>query len=157
MSPSARCGTFFAELGFLASAFGLCIVTNSIAAGMDIAALCPKYINIRRGSYIITIIGVAVCPWKSVTRPTTFVTVLSGWSVFLSPMTGIFISNYFLVRNLIRQTPVERIMYSVDWPYSNKTQGLAFMQQLRQSGLVTEEQFEGIAYKNAQSLLKVQV
>ena len=98
MSPGARCGTFFAGLGFLASAFGLCIVTNSIAAGMDIAALCPKYINIRRGSYIVTIIGVAVCPWNYVTRPTTFITVLSGWSVFLSPMTGIVISDYFLVR-----------------------------------------------------------
>lgn len=98
MSPASRCGTFFAGLGFLASAFALCIVTNSIAAGMDIAALCPKYINIRRGSYIITILGVAVCPWNYVTRPTTFITVLSGWSVFLSPMTGIVISDYFLVR-----------------------------------------------------------
>lgn len=98
MSPGARAGTFFAGLGFLASAFALCIVTNSVAAGMDIAALCPKYINIRRGSYIVTIIGVAVCPWNFVTRPTTFITVLSGWSVFLSPMTGIIISDYFLVR-----------------------------------------------------------
>lgn len=58
---------------------------------------------------------------------------------------------------LIRQMPVDRIMYSVDWPFSNNTQGLAFMQQVRQSGLVTEEQFEGIAYKNAESLLKVQI
>lgn len=98
MSSGARAGTFFAGLGFLASAFALCIVTNSITAGMDIAALCPKYINIRRGSYIITIVGVAVCPWNFVTRPTTFITVLSGWSVFLSPMTGIVISDYFLVR-----------------------------------------------------------
>ena len=58
---------------------------------------------------------------------------------------------------LIRQMPVERILYSVDWPFSNNTQGLAFMRQLRQSGLVTEEQFEGVAYKNAQLLLQVQV
>ena len=98
MSAGARAGTFFAGLGFLASALALCIVTNSIAAGMDIAALCPKYINIRRGSYIITIIAVAVCPWNYVTQATTFITVLSGWSVFLSPMTGIVISDYFLVR-----------------------------------------------------------
>lgn len=69
-----------------------------MAAGMDIAALCPKYINIRRGSYVITILGVAVCPWNYVTRPTTFITVLSGWSVFLSPMTGILISDYYFVR-----------------------------------------------------------
>jgi cytosine/uracil/thiamine/allantoin permease len=33
-----------------------------------------------------------------VTQPTTFITVLSGWSVFLSPMTGLVVSDYFLVR-----------------------------------------------------------
>lgn len=36
-------------------------------------------------------------PIKS--NPGTFITVLSGWSVFLSPMTGIVISDYFLVRH----------------------------------------------------------
>ena len=98
LSAGARAGTFFAGLGFLASALALCIVTNSVAGGMDLAALCPKYINIRRGSYLITIIAVATCPWQFVTQATTFITVLSGWSVFLSPMTGIIISDYFLVR-----------------------------------------------------------
>lgn len=98
MSPGARAGTFFAGLGFLASQLALCIVTNSVAAGMDIAALYPKYINIRRGSYIITIVSICICPWQFVTQATTFITVLSGWAVFLSPMTGIIISDYFLVR-----------------------------------------------------------
>lgn len=98
MSPGARAGTFFAGLGFLASQLALCIVTNSVAAGMDIAALCPKYINIRRGSYIITVVSICICPWQFVTQATTFITVLSGWAVFLSPMTGILISDYFLVR-----------------------------------------------------------
>jgi len=65
---------------------------------MDLAALCPKFINIRRGSYLITVIAVATCPWQFVTQATTFITVLSGWSAFLSPMTGIVISDYFLVR-----------------------------------------------------------
>lgn len=58
---------------------------------------------------------------------------------------------------LLRQIPVNRILYSVDWPFSNSTQGLDFMKQVRSSGLVTEEQFEGIAYKNAESLLQVHV
>jgi len=62
------------------------------------AALCPRWINIRRGCFILTIIAVAVCPWNYVNNPSTFITVLSGWSVFLSGMTGILISDYFLVR-----------------------------------------------------------
>lgn len=63
MSPGARVDTFFAGLGFLASQLALCIVTNSVAAGMDIAALCSKYINIRRGSYIITVVSIRICSW----------------------------------------------------------------------------------------------
>ncbi|KPI41863.1 Uracil permease [Cyphellophora attinorum] len=98
LSPGARAGTFFAALGFAASQFALCIVLNSVSAGMDMAALMPKYINIRRGAYILTLISICICPWQYVTRATVFITVLSGWSVFLSPMTGILCSDYFLVR-----------------------------------------------------------
>ena len=58
---------------------------------------------------------------------------------------------------LLRQMPVDRILYSVDWPFTNNTQGLAFMKLVRESGLVTEEEFQGIAYKNAEALLKVQI
>lgn len=65
---------------------------------MDMAALCPKWINIRRGCVILTIIAVAVCPWNYVNAASTFILVLSGWSIFLSGMTGILITDYFLVR-----------------------------------------------------------
>ena len=43
--------------------------------------------------------GVAADLRTKVTKPTTFITVLSGWSVFLSPMTGIVVGDYFFVRN----------------------------------------------------------
>ncbi|POS81347.1 hypothetical protein DHEL01_v200277 [Diaporthe helianthi] len=98
MSPAARAGTFFAGLGFLVDQLALCQMLNGISTGMDMAALCPKWINIRRGCYILTVIAIAICPWNYVTNPGTFITVLSGWSVFLSPMTGIVVSDYFLVR-----------------------------------------------------------
>ena len=98
LSPGARAGTFFAALGFLASQLALCQMLNCISSGMDLAALCPKWINIRRGGYLVTVISMAICPWNYVTKPTTFITVLSGWSVFLSPMTGIVVADYFLVR-----------------------------------------------------------
>ncbi|OJD34324.1 ncs1 nucleoside transporter family protein [Diplodia corticola] len=96
--PAARAGTFFAGLGFLVSQLALCQMLNGISTGMDMAALCPKWINIRRGCYILTVIAIAICPWNYVTNPGTFITVLSGWSVFLSPMTAIVICDYALVR-----------------------------------------------------------
>ncbi|WPV16563.1 hypothetical protein CLAFUW4_06506 [Fulvia fulva] len=99
LTAGCRAGTFFAGLGFLASQMALCIILNCVSAGMDLAALCPKWINIRRGCYLVSVISIAICPWQYVTQPTTFITVLSGWSVFLSPMTGIVvISDYFLIR-----------------------------------------------------------
>ena len=98
LTAGARAGTFFAGLGFLSSQLALCIILNCVSAGMDLAALCPKWINIRRGSYLVSIIAIAILPWNYVTKPTTFITVLSGWSVFLSPMTGLVVSDYFLVR-----------------------------------------------------------
>jgi NCS1 family nucleobase:cation symporter-1 len=97
-TASARAGTFFAGLGLLASQFSLCIVLNSVSAGMDLTTLFPKYINIRRGACIVTIIGIAIVPWNYVNQASTFIVVLSGWSVFLSPMTGILLADYFLVR-----------------------------------------------------------
>ncbi|KAF9637839.1 hypothetical protein BFW01_g8735 [Lasiodiplodia theobromae] len=98
LSPAARAGTFFAGLGFLVSQLALCQMLNGISTGMDMAALCPKWINIRRGCYILTVIAIAICPWNYVTNPGTFITVLSGWSVFLSPMTAIVVCDYFAVR-----------------------------------------------------------
>ncbi|RDW72943.1 hypothetical protein BP6252_06850 [Coleophoma cylindrospora] len=98
MTPAARAGTFFSGLAFLASQLALCIILNGISTGMDMAALCPRWINIRRGCVVLTIIAVAVCPWNYVNSASTFITVLSGWSIFLSGMTGILISDYFLVR-----------------------------------------------------------
>ncbi|KAI9797072.1 MAG: hypothetical protein M1833_005677 [Piccolia ochrophora] len=98
MSPGARAGTFFAGLGFLAEQMALCIVLNSMASGMDLAALSPKYINIRRGSVLTTIVAVASCPWTYVSDAEVFIQVLSGWSVFVSPMSGVLASDYFLVR-----------------------------------------------------------
>lgn len=98
ISPGARAGTFFAGLCFLASQMALCIVLNAMSTGMDMAALCPRWINIRRGCYILTVIAIAICPWNFVNTVTTFINVLSGWSIFLSGMTGILIFDYFLVR-----------------------------------------------------------
>lgn len=56
---------------------------------------------------------------------------------------------------MLRNTKVERILYSVDWPFSKNEDGVGFIEELRKSGLVSEEELEGIAYKNAERLLKV--
>jgi Cytosine/uracil/thiamine/allantoin permeases len=65
--------------------------------GFDLAATFPRFINIRRGAYITALISIACNPWKLVNTATTFLAVLSSYSVFLGPMTGLMVSSYFVV------------------------------------------------------------
>ena len=58
---------------------------------------------------------------------------------------------------VVRQCKPDRILFSVDFPFDENNEGLDFMTALKADGLVSDEVFEGIAYKNAESLLKVMV
>lgn len=56
---------------------------------------------------------------------------------------------------ILMNTRVERILYSVDFPFARNEDGEKFMWDLRESGLVSQEQWEMIAYRNAEKLLGV--
>ena len=56
-----------------------------------------------------------------------------------------------------RQSKPDRVLFSVDYPFDENKQGLDFMIALKAGGLVSDEELEGMAYKNAESLLKVKV
>jgi NCS1 family nucleobase:cation symporter-1 len=64
-----RVCAFFTSLAFVFSTLGSNISANSLGVGNDMAALCPRYINIRRGQIICAILGGwALCPWKILAR-----------------------------------------------------------------------------------------
>lgn len=58
---------------------------------------------------------------------------------------------------IVRQCRPDRILYSVDYPFTKNEWGLQFLKDLQADGLVTPEVLEGIAYKNAQKLLKIEL
>jgi len=58
---------------------------------------------------------------------------------------------------ILRNTPIDHILYSVDYPFAKNEDGLKFMEDLENSGLVTQEQFEMIGYKNSEKLLRIKV
>ncbi|KAF9260965.1 hypothetical protein L218DRAFT_1079024 [Marasmius fiardii PR-910] len=93
-SPRARAAVFFAGLGCTCAQLGISIVLNSISGGMDMA----KYLNIRRGAYLLALAGFLSNPWQYVSNAGTFLTVLSGWGVFLSPLIGLMLADYHLIR-----------------------------------------------------------
>lgn len=47
-------------------------------------------------------------------------------------------------------------MYSVDYPFVGHAENLDFLMRLKDSGMLTPEEYEGFAYKNAEKLLKVE-
>lgn len=97
-SPAARAGVFFASLGCVTSQFSISVVLNSVSTGMDMAGLYPRYINIRRGGYIMACIGIATQPWQLLSTATKFLSVLSGFGVFMAPATGVMLADYHVVR-----------------------------------------------------------
>ncbi|KAL4773513.1 permease for cytosine/purines, uracil, thiamine, allantoin-domain-containing protein [Aspergillus nidulans var. acristatus] len=97
-SPRVRAGVFFASLGCVASQFSISVVLNSVSTGMDLAGLWPRYLNIVRGSYIMAIIGIATQPWQLISTATKFLSVLSGFGVFMAPATGLMLADYHIVR-----------------------------------------------------------
>jgi predicted TIM-barrel fold metal-dependent hydrolase len=58
---------------------------------------------------------------------------------------------------ILRNTNIERILYSVDYPFATNEKGLSWMEELERRGLVGKEDLERIAFKNAESLLKLKV
>jgi len=97
-SSRARAGVFFLAAGFAFTAMFENICGNAVSGGIDLAGLFPRYIDIRRGSIITFLAAWIVQPWQLINRATTFIAVLSSFSVFLAPIIGIMTCDYYILR-----------------------------------------------------------
>lgn len=75
------------------------VVDNAYSAGMDLAGLVSSYINIRRGAFLALALSIAMCPWELLASASVFISVLSAYSVFLGPIIGIQVCDYWLIRS----------------------------------------------------------
>ena len=57
---------------------------------------------------------------------------------------------------LLQSVPMDKILYSVDYPFEKNEAGRDFMALVKKSGLVSSDQWELIAHGNAEKLLKLQ-
>lgn len=97
-NAKSRAGAFFAGVGLVVCQIAINSVDNAYSTGMDLAGLLPRWINIRRGAYIGLILSIAMCPWELLSSAATFISVLSAYSVFLGPLIGIHICDYWVIR-----------------------------------------------------------
>jgi predicted TIM-barrel fold metal-dependent hydrolase len=56
---------------------------------------------------------------------------------------------------LLKTAKIDKIMFSVDYPLEDNKDGRKFIDELRGSGLLTPEELEMVAYRNAEKLLHV--
>ena len=79
---------------------------NSLSAANDFSALFPRYVNLRRGSLLCAIIGGWVCvPWLVLANAQSFLNFMSGYTVFIAPIIGIMIADYWCVLDMLPFLP----------------------------------------------------
>ncbi|KAI0275993.1 NCS1 nucleoside transporter family [Russula aff. rugulosa BPL654] len=118
-----RAAAFFTSFAFTLGTLGTNISANSLSAGNDMTALWPRYINIQRGQVICAILGGWVlCPWEILASATGFLSFMGGYTVFLGPITGIMVTDYWLVHRTHVDVPAMyrphgryRYTYGVNW------------------------------------------
>lgn len=97
-NPKCRAGCFFAAFSFTFLQIVYDGVCNLWSFGMDFAAIAPRYINMRRGAVFVAIVSWVIQPWVMYNTSSNFGTVMTGFSVFFSPIIAILICDYFVVR-----------------------------------------------------------
>lgn len=98
-SSAARAGVFFLAIAFTFAILFQNVCGNAVAGGIDLSGIFPKYVDIRRGAIITFAAAWIIQPWQLINRAATFITVLSSFSVFLAPLMGVMVCDYFFVRH----------------------------------------------------------
>ncbi|WDK15240.1 NCS1 nucleoside transporter [Colletotrichum graminicola] len=97
-SPASRAAVFFLALAFAFTSMFENVCSNAVAGGIDLAGLFPRYIDIRRGALITFFAAWIIQPWQLINQAATFVAVLNSFAVFLAPIMGVMVCDYFVLR-----------------------------------------------------------
>ncbi|GAA5935072.1 hypothetical protein JCM3775_004693 [Rhodotorula graminis] len=94
-----RAGLFFFGFAMALSNLGSNISANTISGANDFCSLFPRYLNIRRGSFLMGVIGCWACaPWKLLATAQSFLTLLGGYTIISAPVWAIMVSDFFWVK-----------------------------------------------------------
>lgn len=97
-TPKVRAGAFFASVALAGGQICFSVVGNLWSFGIDWSGMLPRFIDIRRGVCIAAVLCWVIQPWTMYNTNTNFGTVMSGFSVFVSPMIAILICDYWVIR-----------------------------------------------------------
>ncbi|KAH7018633.1 NCS1 allantoate transporter [Macrophomina phaseolina] len=104
--PGGRAAAFFVGIAWCVAQIGVNVSANVISCANDMTSLCPKYINIRRGAVITTIIGGWVMvPWKIVSSASSLINFMSALAVFLAPIAALLAADFWVVKRQAIDVP----------------------------------------------------
>jgi len=91
---------FVALIAILVSTLSVNIGANVVAPSNDFSNLYPRLISFRTGGMITGFLGLAMCPWKLLATPDSYIFGwLVGYSGLMGPIAGIMVCDYFLIRH----------------------------------------------------------
>ncbi|ORX43457.1 NCS1 nucleoside transporter family [Hesseltinella vesiculosa] len=93
-----RAAVFFLAFAFAFATLGTNLCANSIPVGADMSAVWPRYINQRRGGYLCAAIAMCLNPWNLLSGAQNFLNFLTAYTIFLSPITAILITDFYIVK-----------------------------------------------------------
>ncbi|GAA5858467.1 hypothetical protein JCM8547_007319 [Rhodosporidiobolus lusitaniae] len=100
-SAGTRVAIFFVALCWLFSIIVSNIAVNVMPFGADMSSLFPRVLNINRGQFLGYCLSLVIQPWYILASAATFVSFLSGYSLFLAAIVGVSATDYFFRRGNI--------------------------------------------------------
>lgn len=97
-NAGARTGVWFVAASFAVGTAGTNIFGNSIPFAADLAGLLPKYFSIIRAQIFVGFLAWAIVPWRFLADATEFLTFLGSYSIFVGPLLGSLLADYYVVR-----------------------------------------------------------
>ncbi|KAI1480535.1 uracil permease [Daldinia eschscholtzii] len=98
-SPGGRAAAFFAASIWLVAQISVNISANGISFANDVTSLAPRWLNIRRGVALVSLLGGwAMCPWIIISSAAAFLNFMSAYAVFMAPIAGVLVCDYWVVK-----------------------------------------------------------
>ncbi|KAI5273606.1 uridine permease-like protein Fui1 [Aureobasidium subglaciale] len=98
-SAGGRAAAFFCGLIWMLAQISVNISANGISFANDVASLFPKWLNVRRGAIVISILGGwALCPWIILASASSFLNFMSAYAIFMAPIAGVMMVDYWIVK-----------------------------------------------------------
>lgn len=98
-------------LTFVIATIGINISANFVSAAFDFSNIAPASISWRGGGVIASIGAIVLMPWNLYARPDLIHLTLDVLGLFIAPVTGILLADYYLVQ---RQSLTVEALYSTD-------------------------------------------